>query len=280
MKIFVTGATGFIGSSLVKSLSKENIEVVAASRSKGVDLTNWDTLKDLEPCDMVIHLAANTFVPDSFENPRTFYFNNVNATINALELARKWDVRLIFLSSFLYGKPAYVPVDEKHNITPHNPYANTKWVSEEICRGYSKDFDVPVVSFRLFNVYGPSQKGSFLIPEILQQAATGKVVLKDPRPKRDYIHITDIVRAIMTAVTGEWEGFNVYNLGTGRSHSVEEVVDLIRQYGGYEFEVTYTHEYRKGEVLDSVADISKVKQELYWEPTIPLKDGVKTLNYQ
>ena len=96
------------------------------------------------------------------------------------------------MSSYFYGPPNYIPVDENHLLSPHNPYSNTKYLSEEICRGYANDYNMDIVSLRLFNIYGKGQKGNFLIPDILRQIDSGQVILNDPRPKRDYIHVSDL----------------------------------------------------------------------------------------
>jgi nucleoside-diphosphate-sugar epimerase len=278
MRIAVTGAGGFIGSHLVPKLKDLGYLVIEISRNKGYNLSDWDTVRDINSCDVIIHLAAKTFVPDSFNNPREFYQANTNLTINALELARKWRAKVIYMSSYFYGPPQYIPVDENHPLNPHNPYAQTKHISEELCKAYSRDFDVPAIAFRLFNIYGPGQTGSFLIPEILEKIKQeGKITLKDPRPKRDYIHVNDVVSAIVAATVHNYSGFQVFNLGTGNSVSVEELVSSIRKYSPQKFEVEYTHQYRKGEVLDSVADAALLNKALKWQISLTLEDGIKTL---
>lgn len=105
MRIAVTGASGFIGSHLAPRLIDSGHEVVEISRSKGYDLNDWELVKDIPQCDVVIHLAAKTFVPDSFNNPREFYQTNTNLTLNALELARNWKAKVIYMSSYFYGPP-------------------------------------------------------------------------------------------------------------------------------------------------------------------------------
>lgn len=278
MRVMITGSSGFIGRNVTKVLENENLEIIKVSRSEGYNLVNWSQVSEIVKCDVIIHLAANTFVPDSFNNPREYYENNISATLNVLELARVWDSRLIYLSSYCYGAPQYIPVDEKHPINPHNPYSQSKWISEELCIAYCRDFDLSVIAFRLFNVYGPNQTGSFLIPEILDQIKRFKnVVLKDPRPKRDYIHIDDVVLAIHKAINMNLHGFNEFNLGTGESIDVKTVVDIIKHKSKIQFDVNYTHEYRKGEVLESVADVSKLKKHFNWAPTIHFDEGSLSL---
>lgn len=277
MRIAVTGSGGFIGQNLVSLLVKSGYEVIEISRNKGLDICNWESVKDIEGCSFIIHLAAQTFVPSSFNDPREFYQVNTNATINALELARLNKARVIYMSSYFYGAPKYVPVDEDHPLKPHNPYAQTKYISEELCQGYHRDFNVPVITFRLFNIYGPGQKRDFLIPEILEKIKSGKVVLKDPRPKRDYIHVDDVVSAILQSVEKRVDGYHIFNLGSGKSWSVEELVNILKEISPTEFDIEFTHEYRKGEVLDSVADTTKLTSVLGWENGLSLFEGLKTL---
>jgi UDP-glucose 4-epimerase len=277
MRIAVTGSSGFIGKSLVPILIRTGHEVVEISRSLGFDICQWDSLSKLPMCDIIIHLAAKTFVPDSFENPREFYEVNNTATLNSLELARLWDANFIYMSSYFYGPPQYVPVDEDHPLKPHNPYAQSKLISEQLCAGYHRDFGISVTAFRLFNIYGPGQKGSLIIPEILKQIKSGKVILKDPRPKRDYIHIDQVISVIIKTLELKLNGFNVLNLGTGKSHSVQDLVETFKKVSPFEFDIEFTNEYRKGEVLESVADISKLNKIVGLYQQIELEEGLKTL---
>jgi nucleoside-diphosphate-sugar epimerase len=278
MRIAITGSRGFIGSHLVPQLKRQDFELIEISRETGYDLNQWESVKDILKCDVLIHLAAKTFVPDSFNNPRDFYQTNLNLTINALELARKWKARVIYMSSYFYGTPQYIPVDEKHPIAPHNPYAQTKYMSEELCRAYNRDFDLPIIAFRLFNIYGPGQNGNFLIPEIMGKIKNGgTITLKDPRPKRDYIHVDDVVSAVLAGINYTENGFHIYNLGTGNSISVEDLVNLIKIKSPIPFEVEFTNEFRRGEVLDSVADVGKLKSELNWELKVTSEAGIKSI---
>lgn len=277
MKIAVTGSSGFIGSKLVKKLHYNGYDVIELSREKGLDICKWNSVKDVPPCNVIVHLAAKTFVPDSFENPRQFYHVNQTATLHSLELARKWGAKMIYMSSYFYGAPQYLPVDESHPLNPHNPYAQTKQISELLCEGYQRDFDVQTIIFRLFNIYGPGQGGDFLIPTILKQLNNGKIILKDPRPRRDYIHIDDVISGIILGIKFKDLGFQRFNLGTGISYSVDELVNFVKKYSDPTPNVVYTHEQRKGEVLDSVADISMAKEKLGWSPEITLEQGIRGL---
>jgi nucleoside-diphosphate-sugar epimerase len=278
MRIAITGAQGYIGQNLLPRLTALGHDIVEISRSNGFDLMTWESVRDIPKCDIIIHLAAKTSVPESFKDPRFFYQTNLTLTINALELSRLWSSKVIFMSSYFYGPPQYTPVDEIHPLRPHNPYAQTKFLSEQICEAFHRDFGVPILAFRLFNIYGPNQPGSFLISEILQKISSGGVVvLKDPRPRRDYIYIEDVLSGIESAINFESKSFDVFNLGTGKSISVLELLNTIHKMSPIKFEFSFTNEFRQGEVLESVADIKKINQVLNWTPKFDIETGLNKL---
>jgi UDP-glucose 4-epimerase len=275
--IAVTGSSGFIGKHLVRSLWNENYKVIEIDLDKGTDISNWEEAARIPAFDVIIHLAAKSFVPDSFIKPREFYQVNQASTLNVLELARINNAKVIYFSSYLYGTPEYLPIDEKHPLAPHNPYAQSKLIGEKICEGYNRDFNVPVIIFRPFNIYGPGQNPVFIIPGIISQIKSGEINLKDPRPKRDYIFVTDIVKAVLLGVEYTGSPFEVFNLGSGVSYSVMEIVEIIMNYSKSDFKVNFTNEIRKNEILDTIADIGKVSNLLEWHPNTAITDGIKCL---
>jgi UDP-glucose 4-epimerase len=275
--IAVTGSSGFIGRHLLGALREQQYNIIEIDIEKDLDISDWSKARNIPHFDIIIHLAAKTFVPDSFKRPHEFYFVNQSSTLNVLELARINSASVIYFSSYLYGTPEYLPIDEKHPLKPHNPYAQSKIICEKICEGYYRDFGVPVIIFRPFNIYGPGQNSSFLIPGIIEQQKSGKILLKDPRPKRDFIHVSDIIYAVMLAIKLENPGLQTFNLGTGKSYSVEEIVNLIIKYYGKRTVVKYTNEYRPGEVLDTIADIRKISTVLKWSPSINIEKGLDAL---
>lgn len=277
MKILITGYSGFIGTHLLQRLSKTEHDIILADISNGIDICDWDQIKHFE-IDVVVHLAGLSFVPDSYNKPAEFYRINYLSTLNVLELCRINNARMIFFSSYVYGHPQYQPIDESHPVQAFNPYAQTKVICESLCEGYSRDFHLPVVVFRPFNIYGLGQNPDFLIPTILQQARNGKITIKDDRPRRDYIHVEDIVEAVATAVEqSNKQGITKYNLGTGTSHSVKEIVELVRGLFDTKIEYVCTNEIRQNDVMDTIADISKIKAELNWSPKITIKEGLKKM---
>jgi UDP-glucose 4-epimerase len=279
MKILITGYSGFIGSYLLKRLNQTQHELVLADIANGTDICDWQQVKQFEGIDVLVHLANLTFVPASYENPKKFYETNYLSTLNMLELCRLNDSKLVFFSSYVYGHPHYQPIDENHPIEAFNPYSQTKVICESLCEGYNRDFNIPITVFRPFNIYGKGQNPDFLIPTIIDKAKKGKIVIKDDRPKRDYIHVDDIVEAIATAIESVNNGksINFYNLGSGVSYSVKEIVEMVRGFFDSEIEYLCTNEIRSNEVLDTVADISKIKTELHWQPKISILDGLKSM---
>ena len=277
MKIVITGSNGFVGSHVIPLLkAHSDVELQLLDIQSGVDITNWEDVKDIK-ADLFIHLANKSYVPDSYEHPRSFFDVNINSTLNILELARLSHARVLYFSSYVYGHPEYLPIDEEHPIQEFNPYSATKIMCEQMCRSYAQDLKVPVAVFRPFNIYGTGQNVQFLLPMMVHQLPSGKIQVRDDRPKRDYIHIDDIASAVEFMAFAEWkETFAVYNLGSGESHSVREVAEMLMKLWPKPVEYVATGETRPNEVLDTVADISKLRA-MGWSPRISLEDGLKEM---
>lgn len=281
-RVLLTGAGGFVGSHLAEELRRQGAEVldIDVRGNNPIDLRDWQRLREfgskLGKVDLVFHLAAIMFVPYAFENPREVYEVNVLGTLNLLELCRLQKVdRIVFASSYIYGSPQYLPVDEAHPINPNNPYARSKVMGEAFCRAYNQDCGLKCTILRPFNIYGERQNDSFLIPSILKQIVGGKVELMDPEPRRDLLYITDAIKAYLKA--GEYEGadFEVFNIGLGSSYSVDGIVRSILNIWGRQVEVSYQHERRRNEIMDVVANIQKAAKELGWTPEVELKEGLR-----
>ncbi len=279
MRILITGNNGFIGTYLTQKLKKEGHELVLCDLSNGVNIKNWDEISGIAGFDAIIHLANLSFVPASFVDPKLFYETNYLTTLNMLELCRLNNARLIYFSSYMYGAPDYQPIDEKHPLKAYNPYSQTKLICESLCQGYHRDFKVPITIFRPFNIYGKGQNPDFLIPTIINQAKTGKITIKDDRPKRDYIHVSDIVEAVAAVLKkpAKSSEIQIYNLGSGKSYSVKELIDMVSNLYETKPEYVCLNEIRQNEVMDTIADISKIKDEIGWQPMVSLEQGIKEL---
>lgn len=273
MKIAVTGSGGFIGSYLLPALRNEGHEVIELTLEKGFDVLNWSSMEGIPEFEKMIHLAAMSYVPDSFIKPYDFYKTNILSTLNVLEICRLRRAGMIFMSSYVYGAPDYLPIDEKHPIKAFNPYSQSKLSAEQICTGYSRDFNMDVVVLRPFNLYGYGQRDNFLIPTIIKQARTGKIVLMDPEPKRDMLYIEDFIDAVIKSCSVK--GNAIFNVGYGKSFTINEMTDAVCKAYNKKIEVQFTGEKRHGEVMNTIADISAIKAATGWEPKTDLNEGVK-----
>lgn len=275
MKIIVTGANGFVGQHLCAQLIKEGHIVFAHTRKQG-DLSCSGVLEQYGTVDFVYHLAARTFVPDSWNDPHTFYRDNILGTVCVLEYCRLHHIPLVFLSTYVYGPPKRLPVDESHPVFAMSPYHESKLIGEDLCAFYSRQFKLDIRIFRPFNIFGPMQNPDFLIPKVLNQVMDNScldVEVFDLAPKRDYIYIKDVVSALILALAPS-SGINIYNLGSGISLSVKEVIELIMQATGQKKGYHAIGKKRTGEVLDCFADISKAKADLGFVPNYTFYNGI------
>lgn len=269
--IALTGSSGFIGQHLLKRLQNEQFKVVAMDICADIDLMSEKIIEKIESFDLLIHLAARSFVPDSYMQPLSFFKTNYILTLHALEMCRKHRAAMIYFSSYVYGKPAYLPIDENHPTDGFNPYAQSKLLGEELCKSYNRYFAVPLVIIRPFNIYGPGQDNRYLIPKIMQMAATGKIELEDPEPKRDFIHVDDVADFILRVVKNKFAmTCEIFNLGSGASHSVDEIVKMI--IGDKKISVNFKNTKRPNEIADVVCNNNKAKQKYDWHPKAALKE--------
>jgi GDP-4-dehydro-6-deoxy-D-mannose reductase len=274
--ILVTGATGFIGRALVEGLRAQGRAVIALGSADG-DIREPSTLtKWLErDVDAVVHLAGRSFVPDSWSIPAEFIDVNVSGTARALEFCRARRARMVFVSGYLYGVPESLPISENARVSPNNPYALSKHIGENLCAFYTQYREVPVSVIRPFNVYGPGQPEQFLIPKILRQLATGKdIEVMDLNPRRDWVFVGDVADSIIAALGAVRRGYNVYNVGSGTSYSVAEVIQVAQKVARTKAVVRSAQAVRPNEIQDVVADVGKAARELRWHPRVDLEEGI------
>lgn len=272
----MTGAAGFIGRHLMPALQRVGDSVVAVDRSAG-DLEDESTWSALPAADVVVHLAGKSFVPASWSEPSRHVRANMSGVLAALEYCRRHQARLVYLSSYLYGAPEALPIPETAAIRATNPYALSKLLAEQACQFYAEQFGLHVTVLRPFNAYGPGQGTSFLIPEIVSAVQSGNSIrIKDLEPRRDYVHVEDLVRAIVAA-TRNTDGYRVFNIGSGVSHSVADVIGLIQRIWGTSLPVISESIRRPGEIMDTVADVTAAASGLGWRPQISLADGLRSL---
>lgn len=275
-KILLTGADGFIGKHLSLALRSENYEIFEADLQTG-NIVEESTWLSFPKVDVVIQLAGKSFVPESWADPTSFIKCNLLGTIEALNYCKKQNARLIFLSSYLYGIPKSLPIPETATLLATNPYALSKKLAEEACQFYSDSFGIDVTILRPFNVYGPGQPDIFLIPSIIRQVLAGtEIKVQDLEPKRDYIFISDLVDAIIKAIK-PLKGINIFNIGTGKSFSVEEVIQTIQSIKKTNLKIISHAERRTNEIMNTVADISHAYKRLGWQPKIDLEKGLQII---
>lgn len=277
MKIAVAGSDGFVGKHVCLQLERCGHEIVKLDVTQGIDMSETNAANNVPEVDCFIHLANLVFVPGSYEKPALYYRVNYMTTLNALEVCRKYNARLVYISSYVYGHPQYLPVDEKHPVCPFNPYAQTKVICEKLCEGYHRDFGVKVSIVRPFNIYGVGQKGMLLIPEIIGQLKEGKteIQLKASSPRRDYINVQDVARAICTcALSGD--DYGVYNVCSGESVSVREITEIINRNLKYKVKFLFSASDRPNEVDESRGSCEKLKS-IGWQPSISFEDGIKAI---
>lgn len=297
MRSIVTGGAGFIGSHLVDRLVADGHEVVAVDnfstgrpqnlahlaghsrfRLERVDVADLDTLMPIfGRAEWVFHLAALADIVPSIQRPADYHRANVDGTVAVLEVARAAGVKrfLYAASSSCYGIPDVYPTPEQAEIRPVYPYALTKFLGEQCVLHWGKVYQIPVVSLRLFNVYGPRARtsgtygavfGVFLAQKLNDRPFT---VVGDGTQTRDFTYVSDVVEAFVTAAKSEVVG-EVFNVGTGSPVSVNRLVELL---GG---DVVYISK-RPGEPDRTHADIRKIGRELSWKPTVSIEEGVKVL---
>ena len=277
MNIAVAGSDGFVGKSVCSLLKEAGHTVFPIDITSGLDLCDASILDIVPAIDGFVHLANLVYVPASYEDPAKFYRVNYLTTLNALEICRKWNAKLVYISSYVYGPPQYLPVDEKHPVCPFNPYAQTKVICEKLCEGYLRDFKVKVSVVRPFNLYGAGQKGKLLIPEILTQIKEGKkqIQLKAADPRRDYINVIDLARAIKLCVEKECP-IGPYNVCSGESVSVREITEIINRNLRQKVEITFSASDRPNEVDETRGAYNNLKT-LGWEPSISFEEGIKAI---
>ena len=275
-KIIVTGANGFVGKNLLKNINKNEFKVFKVDSQIG-DLTNPDTWKNFNSCEYMVHLAAKTFVPYSWEDPYKYIRNNVLATTNALDFCRKNNTKLILLSSYMYGNPKVLPTPETQKLSVNNPYGLSKLISEQLSNFYYESFNTDSIILRVFNLFGPYQPKNFLISQIISQIQNDKKIsVSNLNTKRDYLYIEDLCNAIIKSLnyTGT---HRVFNIGMGISYSVEEIIQIIQKLLNSDVIVENKNVPRKKEILETIADINLAKKELQWIPKYNFEEGLEAL---
>jgi UDP-glucose 4-epimerase len=280
-KIIVTGSNGFVGEHLSKYLRNKGTVVIDRGRTSDrvLDITNLHQLLNIgDRVEAIIHLAAKTSVNNSLSSPYETYNTNVLGTLNLLEFARQKKVtKFLNLSTYVYGQPRYLPIDEGHPVEPGSPYNKSKMLAEELCKFYSRDFEINIVTLRPFYIYGSCPRRSSFIYDLIQQVIRNEqiITLSGESTRRDFLYIDDFLGLIEIILERFPHGYNLYNVGYGQSHTLGEVVQIMGSLLDKEISIRYNNKMRPDDVTDMVADISKVIREFGWKPSTPLRKGLE-----
>jgi len=306
-KVLITGADGFIGSHLAEFLVQQGAEVTALALYNSFDNHGWlDTLpaqtrgalklvrgdiRDLRQitnmCQnqgVVFHLAALIGIPYSYETPSSYVATNVQGTVNLLTAALDAGVSKVVHTSTseVYGTAQFTPITEAHPLQGQSPYSASKISADMMAESFARSFDLPVVTLRPFNTYGPRQSERAVISTIFRQVfddSCPEIRLGDLSPSRDFCFVADTVNAFISAAElGPASFGHVYNAGTGAGTTIGELVDIIKNVTGCAKPVTQEKiriRPPQSEVRELLADAKKLQDASGWIAKINLKDGLQ-----
>jgi nucleoside-diphosphate-sugar epimerase len=283
-QVLLTGGKGFIGNLLRKRLlekGKAVIDKYTTNGSRELDITNLCQLHTIEGnVSAIVHLAAKTSIANSLRCPHDTYFTNLTGTLNVLEFARAKKVdNFLNVSSYVYGQPKYLPIDETHPLSPHSPYNKSKVIAEKLCESYSVDYNMDITTLRPFYIYGPNARPGSLIYSVVEQIRkNGKVYLSGEFTKRDFLFVDDFLRLVEIILENFPEGYNVYNVGHGTSHTIKEVAEKIAQIMDKDIIINYRHNIGDTgyqDVTEMECDITKVTRAFNWKPETCLDKGLQ-----
>jgi NAD dependent epimerase/dehydratase len=305
--VAVTGADGFIGSHLVETLVHAGYRVRALAQYNSFGSWGWldevdqETMGEVEvvPGDIrdresvhslltgaesVCHLAALIAIPYSYTSPSSYIETNVVGTLNVLEVARSLGLaRLICTStSEVYGTALTVPIGESHPLQAQSPYAASKIAADKLAESYHLSFDLPVVTLRPFNTFGPRQSARAVIPTVISQLAAGRrrIELGSLVPTRDFNFVKDTAEAFLATLEAPAEDVigRTFNAGSGREISIADVVEIIGQVMGRPAEVVLDEQRIRpdnSEVLRLVCDSSALQAVTAWKPEHTLEEALR-----
>jgi dTDP-glucose 4,6-dehydratase len=301
----VTGADGFIGSHLTEALVRKGYNVRAFTYYNSFNSWGWldncvpdvkgqfevfsGDIRDphgvktaMRGCDFVLHLAALIAIPFSYHSPDTYVDTNIKGTLNVLQAAQDLGVaRIIHTStSEVYGTARFVPITEEHPLQGQSPYSASKIGADQLAYSFYSSFELPVVTVRPFNTYGPRQSARAVIPTVIAQLASGttKIKLGAVSPTRDFSFIQDTVSGFIAALESSGVLGEVVNLGSNFEISIGDTAQLIADIMGTELEITSDVERLRpinSEVERLWADNSKAKELFGWSPSYSGLDGFK-----
>jgi len=301
-RYLITGASGFVGSNLIRKLIDENKEVTILIREDSdlwrindlvskiqtfkTDLSNYGKLEkiisDIDP-DFVYHLGTYGGYPFQTSIQKITQVNILN-TINLFEsLSKCNNLKLIinFGSSSEYG-PKSTSMNENDEAVPITPYGISKLTQTKFAKFYSKNMNLPIVTLRLFSVFGPFEEPGRLIFDIITAVIKGKTIeLSSPFPRRDFVYVSDVIQAIETAIHAKNIIGEIFNIGTGVMRSVQDVVNNVLEIAKSNNKISWKIKQKRvfDDMTPWVSDTEKTKKILKWEPKYSFSDGL-SLTYK
>ncbi len=310
LQVLVTGAGGFIGSHLTELLLRlgHSVRALAHYRGDGSwghlgrlsgqaglplevrlgDVTDPFMMRELVAgCDVVLHLAALIGIPYSYRAPASYVATNVNGTLNVLDACRQAGTRRVVITSTseVYGTARYTPIDEDHPLQGQSPYSASKIAADKLAESYHCSFDLPVVTLRPFNTYGPRQSARAVIPTVLVQALSGAdcIELGNLTARRDLTYVGDTAEAFLLAATTPGIEGETIHIGQGDAVSIGDLAEQCVQAAGSQARVVSVRQRLrpgKSEVELLLCDPSKAQRLLGWRPRVSLGEGLgHTVDY-
>lgn len=304
-KVLVTGADGFIGSHLVESLVRLGYSAKAFVLYNSFNKWGWldsidkSILNEIEVfagdirdsygvknamigCDAVMHLAALIAIPYSYHSPETYIDTNIKGTLNVLQAAKELGIKKVIHTSTseVYGTAKFVPITEDHPLQGQSPYSASKIGADQIAYSFYTSFELPVITIRPFNTYGPRQSARAVIPTIITQLANGLNTIKlgSTQPTRDFNYVQDTVDGFIAALNSENAFGETINIGSNFEISIDDTALTISEIMNKSIHIE-TDEIRlrpkDSEVERLWADNSKAKKLLNWEPNFGGLNGFK-----
>jgi UDP-glucuronate 4-epimerase len=304
MRFLVTGGAGFIGSHLCQRLIRDDHTVVCYDNFNNYydpeikrlnvrdltgdpdfrlvegDILDFDGLQGVfeeSRPEVVVHLAARAGVRPSIEQPRLYQKVNVEGSVNCLELGARYQVSRFILasSSSVYGNNKKVPFSEKDPVDfPVSPYAATKKACELVAYTYHSLYKLPVTCLRFFTVYGPRQRPDMAIHKFTRALMRDEEITMfgDGSSRRDYTYIDDIISGVERAVRN-CSGYHIYNLGESRTTELRELIRLLENATGHRARIRRMPN-QPGDVAVTYADVTRAREELGYQPTTPIEEGI------
>ncbi len=302
-RVLVTGADGFMGSHLTERLVNEGAKVSIYIRGNSITGTVLYTLKNLTPfeksfkeiitgniasqdavelirknkSDFIFHLAADAYVPNSFEHPREVMETNLWGTINVLEAVRKMsNVKRVVCtsSSEIYGTAQYAPIDENHPLNPSSPYAASKVAADRTAWAYFNTYHLPIAIIRPFNTFGPRHTYD-VIPKFIRLALQGQplTIYGDGSQTRDFTYVEDMIEAFLVMGSHPRAVGRSVNFGTGKDISIKKTAEWIKELSGSSSPIVHV-KHRTSEVNRLICDYRLAKKLFKWCPRHTVKEGL------